>query len=76
MQMPKHSLVKLSILILAIGAIMFVIGVHTFTFRGTISELYKQIGMFSFLAWLPTLLLGVIILIVSIGVKGKKQKQS
>jgi hypothetical protein len=70
--MSKSRQIKLSISILVLGIIMFFIGIDTFTYQGNISKLYSKIGMISFISWLPTIIIGIIMTIVSVNRKEKK----
>ena len=73
--MNKSIQIKLSISILVVGIIMFLIGIDTFTYQGEISKLYSKIGMISFISWLPTIIVGIILTIVSVNRKEKNTLQ-
>ncbi|CAG4999527.1 hypothetical protein DYBT9275_02247 [Dyadobacter sp. CECT 9275] len=70
------------IVLMFLAAGMFIYGVHMFTYRGQFSTWEKDIGEFSFLFWLPTLLSGLISTMISISIRnsigrkaGRKQPE-
>ena len=56
---------KIGLGIIGLGVIMFFVGASMFTYRGDINPIVSKIGMYSFLFWLPTIILGTIIAVVS-----------
>ena len=56
---------KIGLGIIGLGVIMFFVGASMFTYRGNINPIVSKIGMYSFLFWLPTIILGTIIAVVS-----------
>lgn len=55
---------KLGIGISILAAFMFIIGASVFTYRGNINPVVSKIGMFSFMLWLPTIIVGIILVVV------------
>ena len=70
-KIKDNNPIIISLLILILGIIMFFIAIDTFTYQGSISWLYKKIGMISFISWLPTTIIGIIMLIFSFNKKSK-----
>ena len=56
---------KIGLGIIGLGVTMFFVGASMFTYRGNINPIVSKIGMYSFLFWLPTIILGTIIVAVS-----------
>jgi hypothetical protein len=52
---------KIGIALIITGAILFVVGVSMFTYRGEINPIVNLIGEYSFIGWFPTLLLGIVL---------------
>ena len=46
---------------------MFLFGASMFTYTGKISPIISNIGMYSFLFWLPTVFMGVILIAIPFG---------
>ncbi|MCE4566368.1 hypothetical protein INQ51_18755 [Maribellus sp. CM-23] len=65
---------KLGIAISILAALMFIIGASVFTYRGNINPVVSKIGMFSFMLWLPTIIVGVIL--VAVGKKRNKKSDT
>ncbi len=63
MKNPKN-LIKLGIILFFIGMLMFFITVSLFTHVGNISSIISGIGEACFILWIPTLLIGIILLII------------
>lgn len=66
---------KIGLGIIGLGIIMFFVGASMFTYRGNINPIINKIGMYSFIFWLPTIILGTITIILeTIVVAVKKRK--
>ena len=61
---------KIGIALILLGILMFFLGVSVFAYRGAINPIFSKIGMYSFILWLPTIILGAII------VAAKRRKQN
>jgi hypothetical protein len=57
---------KIGGLLIILGMVMFVIGVSLFSYTGHINPMIKSFGEISFLGWLPTIMIGIIILVIGI----------
>jgi len=55
---------KIGVFLIALGIIMFFIGVSMFSQKG-ITKLYSVIGQISFVLWLPIFISGVFLSIIS-----------
>lgn len=63
---------KLGIGMILVSVIMFFVGASLFTYRGgNLNPIISHIGMYSFLFWLPTLIIGIILTFIK-----RKPKQS
>lgn len=63
--------------IIGLGVIMFFIGASMFTYRGNIYPVVSKIGEYSFIFWLPTIILGTITIILEnivLAVRKRKKK--
>jgi len=65
--MNYKKLLISSVLLIILSVIMFTVAVSLFAYKGEqLNSMVVKIGEFSFLFWLPVLILGVILFIVSI----------
>jgi|WetSurMetagenome_2_1015567.scaffolds.fasta_scaffold1468110_1 hypothetical protein len=55
---------KLGIVVIILGVLMFILAASTFSYTGNINPWLSKIGMISFVIWLPTLLIGIILFII------------
>jgi multisubunit Na+/H+ antiporter MnhC subunit len=62
---------KIGLGIIGLGVIMFFVGASMFTYRGNINPIVSKIGEYSFIFWLPTIILGTIV--VAVGKRNKKK---
>jgi hypothetical protein len=54
---------KIGALVLFLGFGMFLFGVSMFTYQGkSLNPVISKLGMYSFLYWMPTMIVGVVIL--------------
>ena len=53
--------------ILILGVLMFVFGASMFTYLGDINPIISEIGMYSFLLWMPTIIFGIILICMPFG---------
>lgn len=68
---------KIGLGIISLGVIMFFIGASMFTYSGNINPIVSKIGEYSFIFWLPTIILGTIIIILEaivIAIRTRKRK--
>jgi len=63
---------KLGIAIIILGALMFLTVASLFTYRGNVNPAVSKIGMFSLILWLPTIIVGIIL----VTVRKKRNKNS
>ena len=50
-----------------LSVIMFVVGVSLFSYRGSqLNPIVFKLGEISFVGWMPTLLLGIILFVISL----------
>ncbi|MCK3685813.1 hypothetical protein [Maribellus sp. YY47] len=61
---------KIGIGLSILGALMFLTAASLFTYRGSINPIVSKIGMYSFMLWLPAIILGVILIAV-----GKRRRE-
>ena len=55
---------KIGIGFILLGIAMFIVGVSFFTYRGErLNPMISDIGMYSFFLWLPTLIMGIILVV-------------
>jgi uncharacterized membrane protein YkgB len=73
-QLKRYTLSKLGIIIILIAIGMFSFGGSMFTYQGPpLTSFVSKAGEYSFFYWLPTMGLGVVLLIID---KTKKSKQN
>jgi len=68
---------KIGLGIIVLGVIMFLIGASMFTYRGGINPFISKVGLFSFVFWLPAIILGSITIILEtivLSVRKRKKK--
>ena len=70
----KYIIIAIGILIILLGIGMFVFGVSIFCYQGnSLSPLTNTLGKYSFMYFLPTIIIGVLVLVFAprkkIGVK-------
>jgi len=51
-------LYKIGISTIIFGCLMFVFGVSLFTYTGNLNDITRNLGLYSFVLWLPILILG------------------
>ena len=56
--------VKIGLGIIIVGVIMFCVAASMFSYRGDTNPMLNNIGMFSMISWLPTIGLGIVIVIL------------
>jgi len=61
--MATHN--KIGITLIFLGIIMFLLGASVFAYRGAINPIVSKIGWYSFLFWLLTIILGIILAAVN-----------
>jgi hypothetical protein len=72
--MKKYTLLILGIIIILIALGMFCFGVSMFVYQGPpLTSFRSKVGEYSFSYWLPTMALGIVLLIIN---KTKKSKQN
>jgi len=55
---------KIGIGFILLGIAMFIVGVSLFTYQGErLNPIISDIGMYSFFLWLPTLTMGIILVV-------------
>ncbi len=52
---------KIGLALIILGVIMFIVGASMFSYTGEINPIISGIGECSFLGWLPTIILGIIL---------------
>jgi hypothetical protein len=61
--MTPTRIIGIALILLGIG--MFFFGVSMFTYQGNnLNPLVSKAGMYSFFLWLPTIIIGIVLLIV------------
>jgi hypothetical protein len=61
--MSKYQKIGSGVTLLAIG--MFLLGIGMFTYQGPpLSPIILQLGEYSFMLWLPALIIGIILLCI------------
>jgi len=63
---------KIGIALIFLGTIMFLLGASMFAYRGAINPIVSKIGWYSFLFWLPTIVLGIVLVAITKRKRGKK----
>jgi hypothetical protein len=63
---------KIGIALIFLGIIMFLLGASMFAYRGAINPIVSKIGWYSFLFWLPTIILGIVLVAIT---KRKRRKK-
>ena len=58
---------KIGLLLIILGVIIFLFAASTFSYSGEINPFISKIGMYSFVFWLPTIALGIILVLIKIG---------
>ena len=73
--MTIYQKIGIGVTILGIG--MFVLGASLFTYQGErLNPIISDIGMYSFLLWLPTLITGLILVCIRKRKRGHIQRNS
>jgi hypothetical protein len=54
-----HKYNKIGLSLICLGFLMFLLGVDQFASHGPINPILRNFGMISFIAWLPTILIGL-----------------
>jgi len=63
--MKKYRNLIIGLLIIALGIGMFFFGVAMFTYQGNhLNPIISKLGMYSFIGWLPTIGIGVSIILL------------
>jgi len=52
---------KIGIALIILGVILFIVGASVFSYRGEINPIVSGIGEYSFIAWLPIVILGFVV---------------
>lgn len=56
----------IGVCLILLGIVMFFFGVSMFTYQGNnLSPLVSKAGMYSFVLWLPTIIIGIAFMIVA-----------
>lgn len=62
---------KFGIGMVIMGGLMFFLAASVFTYRGNINPIVSNTGMYSFVLWLPTIIMGLILVLI-----GKRKQKS
>jgi len=62
-------LTKVGLSLIILATLMFTYGISIFTYIGNLSLTQKDLGEYSFVFWLPVLLIGTIITIIARRIK-------
>ena len=64
--MKKYTLTIIGTLLIVIGFGMFCLGVSMFTYQGSsVSAFMSKAGEYSFSYWMPTIIIGILILVIN-----------
>ena len=56
---------KIGIIMIIVGVIMFFVGASLFSYQGKpLNPIISDVGMYSFILWLPTIITGAILLLI------------
>jgi len=56
---------KTGLVIIILGIVMFFFAVYMFSLTGKVNPIISKIGMYSFIFWLQTIVLGIIVALIS-----------
>lgn len=68
-----NSKILMGILLIILSIILFIFGVHVFTYRGESTALFRNIGAISFIGWFPILIIAIIFVFIGFS-EGSKNK--
>ncbi|GGG51994.1 hypothetical protein BXY58_3132 [Epilithonimonas arachidiradicis] len=74
--MNYKKILLLSILLIILSVIMFLTGIGLFAYKGNqVDPLIVKLGEISFVFWIPTLVLGILLFFISIVLLGRNKSK-
>ena len=71
-----NSKVLVGILLIILSIILFIFGIHVFTYRGISTSLFRNTGLICFIGWFPILIIAIIFLFIGLSECVKNKNNS